>query len=322
MKANQTSLKTHAILQYLKEHTNETKPVTMPELVEYLERNGLESKRRSMYGYIQALKDRGEPIVYTRFAPKGYYYKHAFTKAEVMLLVDDVNMSPSLSIEESNQLTKKLKDLLPNKQATQLPPSPKPPFKTENANVLNNIEILLDAVATSNYVSFLYFDYDENKKKVYRHNKREYQLRPYAILSHQNRYYCIFQHTDDELRNFRIDKMDQLAILDKPFNPIQFNLDDYMGKNFDMYQATATTITAIIQRSLLPVIYDRFGFDTYILEKDIENETLTINFKASISPTLIGWLLQFYDKLTVVKPQFLIDELKTIATTIQNTYKE
>ncbi len=321
MKDNRNTKRTIAILQYLKHHTDENHPITMPDLLAHLESIHLPCKRRSAYASMDCLKEEGLPIHYRRKRPNGYYYQHEFSKAEIMVLLDDVNDSPSLSFEETNQLTTKLKHLLPSTQANNLPPSPTPFFKTENAHVLSNIEILLDAISTSSYVSLFYFDYDHTKTKVYRHNKLNYHLRPYAIISQQNRYYCVVQHMNGDLRNFRIDKMDHIKKLEKTFDPIQFQLDDYLEQNFGMYKANATTITAIIDESLLPVLYDRFGFNIIISNINEQAKTLTVNFKASISPTLVGYLLQFYDKITILKPQTLIDDFKQIATQIQNTYK-
>jgi predicted DNA-binding transcriptional regulator YafY len=52
----------------------------------------------------------------------------------------------------------------------------------------------------------------------------------------------------------------------------------------------------------------------------VETDWFTVSIKTSLTPTLIAWILTFYDRITVRKPQELIDQLRRISDDINQRY--
>ena len=67
-------------------------------------------------------------------------------------------------------------------------------------------------------------------------------------------------------------------------------------------------------------VFDQFGKDVMI--SAISPENFTVSIRTSVSPTLISWILMFYDRIEVLRPDDLIDELRKIAKTVLKTYPE
>ena len=53
-----------------------------------------------------------------------------------------------------------------------------------------------------------------------------------------------------------------------------------------------------------------------------DSTSFTVSIRSSLSPTLVSWILMFYDRIKVIAPQELIEELKTIAETLRKTYSD
>lgn len=61
------------LVQMLSSHTDENHVLSMKEIVEELETKGIRSERKSIYDDMEALREFGIPIKYSRRRPGGYY---------------------------------------------------------------------------------------------------------------------------------------------------------------------------------------------------------------------------------------------------------
>lgn len=61
------------LVQMLNEHREETNLLSMREIVEELEKKGIRAERKSIYDDMEALREFGIPIRYSRKRPGGYY---------------------------------------------------------------------------------------------------------------------------------------------------------------------------------------------------------------------------------------------------------
>ena len=85
-----------------------------------------------------------------------------------------------------------------------------------------------------------------------------------------------------------------------------------------MYSGEATTVSLKCPINLSNILFDEFGKD--IIISKTTDDYFIVNIRTSITPTLTSWILQFYDKIEVVKPKELIDELKKISKSIKEKY--
>ena len=61
--------------------------------------------------------------------------------------------------------------------------------KSMNESVYYNIDAIHSAINENQQICFRYFDYDIQKKKVFRHDGAIYQVSPYALLCSDENYY-------------------------------------------------------------------------------------------------------------------------------------
>ena len=311
--------RTIAVYQILKSQSDKEHPISMPDLLSLLEERKIPCARRAVYASINALIEQGCKIVYQRKNPQGYYLEHLFTCSELTILTDAIEQSVSLSKEESLLLREKLIQEVSIYEQAKIPLPSMPSNKPKQGNVVNQIDLLLEAIASHRSVSFTYFDLNVKKEKVYRRDGQAYVLDPYAIVSSNNRFYCVFYSTKHQnFANYRIDKMDDLKLDQEISNPVYFDLEQWRSSSFLMYAGQTTTVTGEFALSLLPVVMDQFGED--IILSAIDDKTFEASIKTSLSPTFLAWLMQFYDRIVIKKPQTLVDELLKMAETIQHTY--
>ena len=101
-KSTKQKQKLFYILDYLRSQTDETHVVTTPQIIAYLEANGISAERKSIYNDIQTLNDYGFDIIRID-GPKGGYrlLSREFELAEVKLLVDLVQSSKFITTTKS-----------------------------------------------------------------------------------------------------------------------------------------------------------------------------------------------------------------------------
>ena len=184
--------------------------------------------------------------------------------------------------------------------------------------VLSSISVLLEAIRESRSVTFQYYDLTVTKQKRYRRSSQAYHLLPCSVLSYSGRFYCVcWSDTHQSFANYRIDKMSSLASAE-PHDPVPFDAERWMETSFMMYRGDPGTVTLRCQNSMTSIVFDRFGKDVLISE--IGPDSFTVSIRSSVSPTLVSWILMFYDRVEVLRPGELIDELRKIAETVLKTY--
>lgn len=308
------------VYQVLTKHSDPSHLVSMVDLRTYCEEAGHPADRRTIYKSIAMLKEAGADIVFVRKSGRqGYYLKHLFTNAEALFLMNACAESSTLSTPETKQLIKKIHQLLPEETVSQMPPLSMNPVKSENHQILDDVQKLFPAIANNLYVEFLYYDITVTKKKKYRKENQKYHLVPYAIVSENGRYYVVFySDTHHSFGNYRLDKMDAITVTDEHSEGVLFSLQDHLRNSFQMYHGSPQTVTAVFDNSLSSIVFDQFGEDIVISK--VEDKTFTASIRTTVTPTLVSWFLQFYDKIVIKKPKSLIEEYQKMADVLIQTY--
>jgi len=311
------------VLKVLSEETDSAHPLTAAELGGILDEAGLPSQRRTIYRAVSVLNENGFQINYTRSKEKsGYYAEHLFTLGEVNFLANECACSTALSNTNSKNMIAKAEQLLSIHDRAAMCVQPLAAGKTLNQNVIEMTSLLLKAINSGSSVSFLYYDYTVTRAKRYRRQSGRYHGVPYAVISENGRSYVVI-HSDShhDFANYRIDKMDDLAIGERADEIHPFNLEDHLRSSFMMYHGDATSVTVRFSLDLASIVMDRFGKDDMIITS-VDQESFTASIRTTITPPLKSWLLQFGDKVTVLYPRQLIDSLLETADMLIRKYKE
>lgn len=310
------------------EKTDEEHSVSMPEIISYLNRQGIHAERKSVYGDIEALRLFGLDIIAERDS-NGFAYKlgnRQFELAELKLLVDSVQSARFITEKKSNNLIKKIEGLSSTYEASKLQ---RQVFvagrvKSDNESILYNIDAIHNAIAGNSVITFQYFNWNVQKKQELRKNGALYEVSPWALTLFDENYYLVsFDAEDGIIKYFRVDKMLNINLTGKnrlgreAFD--NFDIAEYTKKRFGMYDGDVTNVKLLVDNSYAGVIIDRFGRDVPMLKAD--DEHFYANVTVAVSNQFLGWVLSMSNAIRIVAPDDVVERIKSLTERIYNQYR-
>ena len=85
-----------------------------------------------------------------------------------------------------------------------------------------------------------------------------------------------------------------------------------------MFAGKTTAVTIEADRKLIDTVFDLFGEKTKILSDG--DETIRFTADVQISPLFFGWCCSFGDKLRILGPDNVIEQLKEYTKLIEGQY--
>lgn len=301
-------LKILYILKYLTEHTDENHPATTNELIAHLAANDIHAERKSIYTDIQELIQFGYDIVQVSSRAGGGYYlaSREFELAELKLLVDAVQSSRFITTNKSRGLIEKISCLASKHDAGKLRRQVYVAgrIKTENEGIYYSIDCLHEAIQENKKVSFLYYEWDVNKKLQPRTESKRV-VSPWALVWRDENYYLIaFDGEDGILKHYRVDKMGKTTLVNRPRQGAEvfenLNLTEYYNRTFGMYAGDEEVVTMEFPAHLVGVVIDRFGKDASI--RVVPGNRIRLRAKVSVSGQFFGWLCGIGKDACIVEP--------------------
>jgi len=319
-RANYQKLKLLKLMELLQNETDEDHPLTTRQICRYLGENNISCDRRTLGKDIAYLNDQGYEVMSKNVGhEKGYYIAdRTFSIPELKILIDAVQASCFITQKKTAELIEKIAHLNGIHCARYLKENMV--FfnrrKHSNESVYYSIAFIEEALRRRKKVSFYYFDLDENGERVYRRDKERYVQEPMALVFHEDRYYliCYCPDVDDNIRKYRIDRMDSVEVSEESISDEALTYDahttlpEYTQKVFKMYGGPEEEVTLRFHKTLLGVVYDKFGEHTPV-DPDGE-DVYTTTIKVQISPTFWGWIFQFGGQMKITSPGHLIEEFR------------
>lgn len=295
------------LLDILRHRTDEEHPLSVPRLLSELERRGVQMERKGVYSALETLQAEGYDVLLLR--GRGYYLgEREFQLAELKLLVDAVQASKFITVQKTRELIEKLTRQASDYQAGTLQRQVYVAGKARSVNerVYYTIDALYEAIAQDRKVRFRYFDYDVERRKVYRRDGDVYVVSPFALIRDNDNYYLVAcQDRTEGLRHYRVDKMDELAMLDLPRQGRErFEAADpsgYVNRHFGMFQGEEEEVVLRCRRDLVRVLIDRFGEDVQFFPDRGEGVRAVV--KVVVSPQFFGWLFGLEGGVEVLEPE-------------------
>lgn len=237
---------------------------------------------------------------------------------ELKMLVDAVASSKVISAKKSQALIQKLGQLTSIQQAEQLQrlASLSSRVKPHNEKVYYIIDSIQTAILDQHQISFQYYEYTPEKKKILKHDGYRYILDPYALEWKNDHYYLIgYSHKHKGIAHFRVDRLTSVEPLDSKFQPMpDFDVAAYTNKMVDMFAAEhAEQVKLLCSNELMRVIIDHYGEDIEISPYDDTHFTVII--EVNPSGTFYGWVFKFMGKIRILSPQSCVDKMQDIART-------
>lgn len=315
----QINIRIIELLRFLYQQTDEAHAVTVSEMIEYLKSKGIPSVRQTVYTDLEALDTAGIDIVQIKSTQNRYFIgSRIFEYPELKMLVDAVASSKVISAKKSQALIQKLGQLTSIQQAEQLQrlASLSSRVKPHNEKVYYIIDSIQTAILDQHQISFQYYEYTPEKKKILKHDGYRYILDPYALEWKNDHYYLIgYSHKHKGIAHFRVDRLTSVEPLDSKFQPMpDFDVAAYTNKMVDMFAAEhAEQVKLLCSNELMRVIIDHYGEDIEISPYDDTHFTVII--EVNPSGTFYGWVFKFMGKIRILSPQSCVDKMQDIART-------
>jgi len=314
------------LMKILLDNTDEEHGLTLSEISGLLLNYGITAERKSLYSDIEELKLFGIDIEMQKGKSSTYrVVSRDFEIPELKLLVDAVQSSKFITHKKSAELIKKIEGLASRHAANELQRQVfvANRIKTMNESIYYSVDILNEAINKNRQISFQYFDWDENKKKVLRHSGERYVISPWALSWDDENYYLIgFDSQANDKKHFRVDKMLSINIEKKARDGQsafdKFDAAIYSKKTFSMFSGREESVTLLCKNSLAHIMIDRFGSDINFFKVDSEHFKFTV--KVSISPLFLSWLVNFKDGVKILSPDSVISDFKELLSSSLNQY--
>jgi len=366
-KAENQKLKPYLILQILQQKTDEDHLMDAGTIAGELESLGVTAERRSIYRDIDAINqalwllerlhegesvtiqdaadaiaddedDEEKVILYAnRGKEKGFYVRQRrYSFEEIRLLAESVYTAKFLTARESDNLADVLCDFVSEHQAKTIRHDAllTDRVKTNNKNVLSNITMIDDAMATKldgekhepEKISFQYLKYSvSGLKQVERRQGDRYVVSPYKLLINDGNYYLLaFDDASGKMRTFRVDRMKGIRRTGEPRQGKEafaaINLKDYTKRTFSMFGGRQTRVSIRFINPLLDAVVERFGTEGGVAYTKTDDSHFTVSAPVEISDQFFGWLLGFGRRAKLVGDEETVKEFAAYLDKVREMY--
>ncbi len=321
-------LKLLYLAKIFREETDRKTGLTMPQIIEHLREYGISAERKALYRDIKALREFGMDIQRYNRSPMQYALANReFSQPELLLLVDAVQSSRFLDIEKSRELIDSIRTLASKRQRETLSKRMhvEGRIKMQNESVFYNVDIVQEAIQAHRRVSFHYFKYDVEKKKVRQHGGDRYLETPVELIYSDGYYYLVtYNDKHDGFTNYRVDRMTEVMVSDEPATRNEciasFDPEAYTAQAFSMFNGEPKTISLIVDGEVMSSIVDRFGSD--VESHALDGSHARVYARVKVSDVFYGWLAQFGTKVRVEKPRSVVQGYTEYLQRIVSAYRQ
>lgn len=299
------------IEKLLTECTDEKHPITITDILSHLGELGISANRRTVMSDIVQLQEVGLDIVCNKSRQNQYFIgdRH-FELPELKMLIDAVQASKFISTNKSRILIEKLFAMASVHQSGELNRQlyVDEQVKTKNESLFYTTDILYSAINAEKQVEFKYYEYNQQKEKLYKHNGQIYEFSPYSLIWNNDRYYVIgFSNNHNKIIKFRVDRIAHPKMIEIPAvpKPGDFNISDYSKIVFQMYEDELHDVILECENKLMKNIIDRFGDD--VITKPVSEKRFMVTVTVSTSNTFFGWVFSFGGEMKIISPKKVRD---------------
>lgn len=317
------------LMQIMLAKTDDEHSLTMPQIMDELEKFDVTAERKSIYADFQDMTEKfGVEIIKEQIGRETYYHvgTREFELAEVKLLIDAIQSSKFITQTKSRELISKIKSFVSEHQAKQLQRQVyiNDRVKTMNESVYYNVDDIHTAINQNRKIRFKYYKWDIDKKLVPRHNGDWFVVSPWALTWDDENYYMVaFDDWDHKIKHYRVDKMMRISIEEEKRAGKEmfknFDMAEYSKATFGMYQGQKTKVKIQFANDMCGVFIDRFGKD--ISFRPIDDEHSELHVDVNVSPQFFGWIFSLGKDVKVTGPDEVVDAMKKFAEEFMKNYQ-
>ena len=302
-------LKILYLMKALDERTDREHPMSVAEIIQYLDGYGISVERKAVYDDIETLRFFGMKIGNRRGRIAGYYLEERkFALPELKILMDAVQSSRFLTQEQSRGLLRKLEALTSISEAKKLQSQTYivPGVKSSNGEIYENIERIYDAIAENHQITFRYYEWDLSKNLRKRRGGERYRVSPWNLIWKNENYYLLgLDEKNGIVKHYRVDKIKHINIENYKRNGErifkEFDMEKFTAGTFGMFGGKETPVRLEFENRLAGVVLDRFGQDVMLIARDEEH--FSMQTQISVSPKFFGWIASLGTGAVIVSPE-------------------
>ena len=320
-------LKMLYLMKIFSEETDDSNFLTLQQIIQKLKDYGVMADRKTLYVDFDELRSFGVDIIMEKIGRNSFYHigRRGFELPELKLLVDAVQSAKGLTDKKSSELIKKLESMVSKYEAGQLNRQVyiAGRVKTMNESVYYNIDTIHEAINADRQIRFKYFKWDLQKKMKLRKEGDWFRVSPWHLIWDNEYYYLIaYDNENNKIKHYRVDKMLKISLVDEQREGKEqykkFDIARYTRGLFGMFGGEETKVTLEVHNSMVSVIIDRFGKDIYITPVDEDHFRTNVN--VSVSSQFLGWVMSLGDKVRIVGPDEVVEQMKAEISRLMNQY--
>ena len=318
------------ILNILKKYSDEEHKLSATEIQRKIkEIYNVEIDTRTIRRNINLLKFKLDYDISTRDENgQGYYISRDpetdFEPGEIRVIIDNFSYANYIVPSIAKNIIKKCKNIQTVYENEKIKDYHiyANDSKTENVEVIKNIEDISESIYKNKKIKFEYWKYaitDKLEKKIV----STPTVSSYAIVYNKQEFYLIgIKDGQTEFYNYRLDRIKNIRILDDEITikKKKSEIQDFAESSIEMFGGKKEEVEAICHIWLLDAVFDIFGRNVTI-EKIPNDEE---HFRLLVDTNPVGfkmWAMRNIDLVEVKKPLELRNELKSIIEDAQKRYK-
>lgn len=301
----------------LSEETDATHGLSMAQILEKLEEEGISAERKGIYRDLGILREFGCTINTIQRMPVEYTLeKGGLDLEELSLLVDAVQSSKFLTQQTSNRLVKKLSALasMHERKALEGRVHVDGRIKSQSDSVFYNVDTIHEAMRAKRKVEFLYYKYDVHMQRAIQHDGAPYVLTPVQVVFADGFYYLItWSDKHSDFVRFRVDRMRLVQVSKEKATRNErianYDLEDFAYQAFGMFDGKVVKAKLLVAPDTMDIVADRFGTDVHT--KVLADGSAEVAVTVRKSAQFFGWVAGMDGAVNICGPKTLVDEYRT-----------
>lgn len=316
------------ILNVLKKYSDEEHKLYATQIAEKIkEIYNVDIDSRTVRRNINLLKYKFDYDISTREENgHGYYISRNpetdFERGEIRAIIDTFSYSNYIVPSVAKNIIKKCKsmqNIYENANLRNYKVFAKN-SKTENMEVIKNIEDISEAIQNKSKIEFEYWKYSIDKKFEFTLNKK-YKVSPYAMIYNEQEFYLIaIKEGEEKFQFFRLDRIKKINEIGekRDINKTEKEIDEFAKSTIEMFAGEIEEIEAICNNPLLNPVVDKFGKNITIIKNDENTFRLILDTDKN---GFLYWALKNLREVEIIKPISLRNEIKEIIENAKKKYE-
>ncbi len=318
------------ILNILKKYSDEDHMLSVAEMQRKIkEIYNVEIDPRTIRRNINLLKYKLDYDISTRDDNgKGYYINRDpetdFEPGEIRAIIDNFSYANYIVPSIAKNIIKKCKNIQTIYENEKIKDYQiyANDSKTENVEVIKNIEDISESIFRNKKIKFEYWKYaitNKLEKKIV----STPVVSPYAIVYNKQQFYLIgIKEGQNDFYNYRLDRIKSIQILDEKISikKKKSEIQNFAESSIEMFGGKKEEIEAICHIWLLDTIFDIFGRNVTIEKINNDDE----HFRLLVDTNPVGfkmWAMRNIDLVEVKRPLALRNEMQEIVENAMKKYE-